>query len=234
MRRIKQRAQEEEHAPLTPQELLVALKSMAPNKAQGVDMLSPPDLQRLPPAAFEELASLLNQCEAAMAWPAQLMYVVGALLPKPDNGDRVVGLLPLHVKLWSRARASITDEWSDKLEEFWDTAIQGSSALRAALIRSLLDESALALGFATCTLLLDLIKFFDSISFVKLLDAALDAEYPAVVVGLETLAYAAPRRLRKHALGLGGDFSAAIYCCGFVPRREGGETFPVPDPQEGS
>ena len=159
MRRVRVRAADEAYPPLSVEDIDIALRSMAPNKAQGVDMLSPPDLLRLPTPARATLAKLLNECERELAWPAQLMSVIGAILPKPGTGERIVGLLPLHVKLWSKARSSITDAWSDSLEAFWDTAIQGSSALRAALIRSLLDESAVALGFSTATLLLDLTKF---------------------------------------------------------------------------
>ena len=60
-------------------------------------MISPPDLQRLPPSAHQELTDFLNECESALAWPSQLMYVLGAILPKPDEAERIVGLLPMHV-----------------------------------------------------------------------------------------------------------------------------------------
>eukprot|EP00959_Pyramimonas_sp_CCMP1952_P140736 2945338-Pyramimonas_sp.AAC.1 len=61
--------------------------------------------------------------------------------------------------VWPRARAPITDQWSQDLGEFWDMAIRGPSALRAALQRAILDESSFQLGFTSASLLLDL-EFF--------------------------------------------------------------------------
>ena len=52
-------------------------------------------------------------------------------------------MLPLVPKAWSKARATLTSEWSASLSAHWDTAIRGSSALRAALVRSLMDEVGL-------------------------------------------------------------------------------------------
>eukprot|EP00959_Pyramimonas_sp_CCMP1952_P070771 1477732-Pyramimonas_sp.AAC.1 len=55
-----------------------------------------------------------------------------AAIPKEAGGCRVLGLLPLPFKLWSRARAAPSTAWSGKQCAFWDTAIAGNSALRAA------------------------------------------------------------------------------------------------------
>ena len=105
-----------------------------------------------------------------MLWPVQLLLTIGALLPKPGkNDDRIIGLLPLQVKLWGKIRGVLTDSWSEGLEAFWDSAIKGSSALRAALVRSLLNETAYNMGISATTLYADLARFFDTISFELLL-----------------------------------------------------------------
>ena len=83
------------------------------------------------------------------------------MAPKPAGGERILGMPPTIPKTRSKLRASITDQWSRSLGEFWDTAIKGSSALRAALMRALLDESAAAFGISYATLLTNVEKFYD-------------------------------------------------------------------------
>eukprot|EP00959_Pyramimonas_sp_CCMP1952_P236973 4952444-Pyramimonas_sp.AAC.1 len=73
-------------------------------------------------------------------------------------------MLPLPVKLWSRARSSPCSEWGSALSDHWDTAIRGSSALRAGLLRAVLDEPAHEIGITSLTILKDIEKFYDSVS----------------------------------------------------------------------
>jgi len=120
------------------------------------------------------------------------------MAPKPAGGERILGMLPTIPKTWSKLRASITDQWSRSLGEFWDTAIKGSSALRAALMRALLDESAAAFGISHATLLMDVEKFYDSVNFAKLFDTAILAKFPPIVVALELQLFLSPRYLRMH------------------------------------
>eukprot|EP00959_Pyramimonas_sp_CCMP1952_P169806 3547718-Pyramimonas_sp.AAC.1 len=56
--------------------------------AMGVDRLTPLDTSRLPVSALDELAALLDICEARQVWPRQLLMTIGALLPKKLKGDR--------------------------------------------------------------------------------------------------------------------------------------------------
>eukprot|EP00959_Pyramimonas_sp_CCMP1952_P149418 3126618-Pyramimonas_sp.AAC.1 len=100
-------------------------------------------------------------------------------------------------KTWSQARSSITAEWSDGLSAFWDTAIRGSSALRAAMMRSLMDEAAATRDFATATVLLDIAKFYDSVSFTLLIVAARGPNFPPAVVLMEVLLFMSPRILKE-------------------------------------
>ena len=119
---LRTRAMDDELADLTGAQLRNVLRGMPPSKAQGVDALSPPDLLRLPDEALESFAELLNQCEPNFFWPQQFMLTIGAILPKPKEGDRIIGLLPLQAKVWSRARGTVTDGWAEGLNAFWDTA----------------------------------------------------------------------------------------------------------------
>ena len=55
-------------------------------------------------------------------------------------------------------RSGPEDSWTSGPDQFWDTAVKGSSALRAALLRSMLDETAMLAGAEVATLLLDIEK----------------------------------------------------------------------------
>eukprot|EP00959_Pyramimonas_sp_CCMP1952_P320356 6704387-Pyramimonas_sp.AAC.1 len=88
-------------------------------------------------------------------------------------------------KTWSQAGGSITAEWSDGLSALWDTAIRDSSAPRAAMMRSLMDEAVATRGFATATVLLNIAKFNGSTSFTLLIVAARGLNFPPAVVLME-------------------------------------------------
>ena len=68
----------------------------------------------------------------------------------------MLGLLPMAVRVWSRMLSAIVEQWCQSLEDHWDTALKGSSALRASLRRATLDESARAMSVAHASLYMDL------------------------------------------------------------------------------
>ena len=142
--------------PLTIEDLEPLWRKMPNSKAKGVDVLGPTDLQRLPLAGKHEIVTILNDVEEVGSWPVQFLLTLCATLPKAAGGDRIIGVLPKLMGLWSRARSGATDSWADSRNDFWDTAVRNSSALRAALQRSVMDEAAHELGFGVAVLLLDL------------------------------------------------------------------------------
>eukprot|EP00959_Pyramimonas_sp_CCMP1952_P332812 6969267-Pyramimonas_sp.AAC.1 len=70
----------------------------------GADRLSPLDVERPPQAGLEELAELVNVCEATLTWPHQTQLVIGKLLPKKVEGDRAIGLISMIGRVWSGIR----------------------------------------------------------------------------------------------------------------------------------
>ena len=73
------------------------------------------------------------------------------------------------VALFFKSLTSFVLTWDVAAMEFWEDAIKGSSALRAGLYRRLQDECACALGQDTAAIYWDVEKFYDSISWAKLL-----------------------------------------------------------------
>ncbi|CAK0814093.1 unnamed protein product, partial [Prorocentrum cordatum] len=89
---------------------------MACRKAQGVDRLSPLDVERFPDCAKEQFLAVLHQAGAHCMWPPQLNGTLGAVAGKLAGGDRVLGLLPMPVRIWARARSGVVDQWTQGLE----------------------------------------------------------------------------------------------------------------------
>eukprot|EP00959_Pyramimonas_sp_CCMP1952_P249037 5205779-Pyramimonas_sp.AAC.1 len=82
-----------------------ATKKMRPKLGQGVDRLSPLDIERLPDSALTELSSLFETIEEALAWPIQTQLVIGHMMPKHrGSGDRIIGILTMFARVWSMCR----------------------------------------------------------------------------------------------------------------------------------
>eukprot|EP00959_Pyramimonas_sp_CCMP1952_P196134 4100583-Pyramimonas_sp.AAC.1 len=113
---------------------------MKASTGQGVDFLSPVDLERLPDTALAELALLFTACEACLCWPGQLLLILGGMLPKKVQGDRIIGLVPLLGRLWSLIREPLVRGWSAETEERWDAAARGNSSVREAHLRAIQGE----------------------------------------------------------------------------------------------
>ena len=170
---------------------------MSGKKAKGIDAIGPIEIQRLPAPARQELADLYAMVERTGFWPPQIFAVLGAVAPKPKGGDRILGQLPFFMKLWSKIRYPLSERWSSELAEFWDSAVKGSSALQAALVRRCMDECCHALSIASGTILLDIEKFYDSISIPLVCQAGLRQDFLAITLAMELQMFLAPRHLRE-------------------------------------
>ena len=94
-----------------------------------------------------------------------------ALQPKPTTGDRALACTPELVRLQGAIRAPTPDKWCESQAAWWDHAVKGSSALRAALVRALFDEIDMQMGRDIIAGMVDLQAFYDTIKCSKLLKA---------------------------------------------------------------
>eukprot|EP00959_Pyramimonas_sp_CCMP1952_P061463 1284498-Pyramimonas_sp.AAC.1 len=63
---------------------------MRPKAGLGIDQMSPLDFGWLPDCAVAELCELYRLVEEGLAWPWQMLTVIGRLLGKKSGGDRVI------------------------------------------------------------------------------------------------------------------------------------------------
>ena len=176
--------QGEELPKVTLQAFHEALYTFANGTGLGSDRTSPAMIKALPLEAKEELVALFNAIQDCAAWPWQWLHVVVALIPKPQGGERPIGLLPFLMRVFFRVHRDGTRRWVDATAGSWDTAIRNSSALRAALLRALDIESAMSEEQAFALILLDIEKFYDSVPLALLVKAGLQLGYSPTLLAL--------------------------------------------------
>jgi len=181
---------------ISPESLLKAAMRIAESRGLGLDMWSGPELLLLPKAFWVELADAMNGSERAMAPPIQTLVSLIPLLPKPTGGERPIVLSSTWYVLWSSVRSPRASAFEVDFVKFWDDAVKGSSALRAALMRKLLDEVASFNKETILNMFWDLEKFYDTINFLRLFDLAVDANYPVWLLCYDMMYHVAPRMIR--------------------------------------
>eukprot|EP00959_Pyramimonas_sp_CCMP1952_P129776 2713975-Pyramimonas_sp.AAC.1 len=133
MSTLRSLASVEQLDPLTVGDLRRTLKRMTSKAGLGCDQLSPDDFKRLPDAGLEQLCQLHLLIEQGLSWPRQLMVTPGRLLGRKSGGDRIIGLISMANRVWSRARADQMRTWAAQSAPHWDAAVAGNRALREAV-----------------------------------------------------------------------------------------------------
>ena len=184
----------------------------------GADRWRAQDLANLPQQAFSALGGFLETCERELAWPPQWLAMFTSLLPKSEVDERPFAVAPLLYILWCRARGHEADDLCSARAGFWDTAVRGSSALRAGIQRMLMNETNQWLQFRSAMVCWDLENFYNSICLHRLIASMLALSFlPAIIVMTFTM-YFAPRFLR----GLGSvaepiyPANSILQGCGFA------------------
>ena len=122
-----------------------------------------------PDEALEELGELFQMMDALCLPPEQILCTIIALIPKPDNGERPIGILSFIYRIHARLHRIDIKDWELETRTDWDTAIAGNSALQAALKQMLLDEVAYQNGRSAAEIYVDIKKFYDHISWFRLI-----------------------------------------------------------------
>ena len=87
-------------------------------------------------------------------------------------------------------------EWDLEHGHRYDSALAGSSSLRAAVMRAVKIENAVAMDMHAGHLLWDMEKFYDSVDLIILAQELMNRSYPRELLILGILAHAAPRILK--------------------------------------
>ena len=175
--------------PLGAEKLRTAAGRIRKRTALGCDQVSPADLRDMTEEAWQDLAALLAECEAELLFLVQVLVHLMISLPKPGGDERMIALLALVLRGWSKARRQGLASWDARRAGFWDTAIAGSSALKAALWRALGDETAGWMHLCCGTLYLDIEKFFDILDPRKLLVLLQSLDFPPFLLYMHAVVH---------------------------------------------
>jgi hypothetical protein len=152
-------AEQEERQQISTFQVQHGTKEAPTKSGVGGDQWSAKAWSNLPIEGKAELAGLLRDCEQALKWPRSVLLIIVAMIAKPGGGQRPISLTAALYRLWARIRRPRIAEWEDGFVGFWDTAVRGSSPLRAALLRELFGEICTTLGVPVANLLWDMEKF---------------------------------------------------------------------------
>ena len=87
-------------------------------------------------------------------------------------------------------------EWEEGLDKEWDAAVRNNSALQEAITQMLYDEAAIRAGKTVIEIYLDIKKFYDHISWYKLLWHAASQHFPLPPLLVGAYIHLGPRTLR--------------------------------------
>ena len=95
--------------------------------------------------------------------------------------------------VYCQARGGSYLTWDAQRARFWDSAVAGSSALRAAILRRFNEELSHLNGDIVATVFFDLTKFFDHIDPVVVMRECMLHGAPALVLALSMQLHLAVR-----------------------------------------
>jgi len=181
---------------ITGKDVLKSSHHLNNSRKLGGDHWEPMDWQDMPEKAADGLAEILNDMEANVTVPVQILLNIISLIPKPNGGSRPVCLASLLYVLWTTIRGDQFKDWDYGRAEHWDDAVKNSSALRAALRRRFLDECQVANGGFVAAVYWDIEKFYDSIRPGRVMKKAREQGIDIRILAIAMQVHLAPRVLR--------------------------------------
>ena len=154
------------------------------NTGVGADNIAPRAVSRLSEASRSCLASIIMGFERLGDWCRTLHMVVISLLPKCTGGLRPIGLLPLEVRIWARARNDVVRGWEAAHALPCLFGGHGMGAHRAAWLAAFKAEAAAMGNEQYVQAMLDLTKAFEAVPHDALINAARDMGYNARLLRL--------------------------------------------------
>ncbi len=181
------------HLLISPNAIRTACRTFKKGTSIGADDVLFEVMARLPDDALDVLGGLLRSVIAFGVLPPIALLNVLNLLGKKGGGSRTIATMASLYRLAMRLAGDDITDWDQAKAGHFDTAVSGSSALRAYLLRSLEVEVATSEGLSVGHLLWDMEKFYDSISLSRLLPRLELLGYPTALTTLGYVAHRAPR-----------------------------------------
>ena len=181
---------------LSPTTIRKACATFSSKTGIGFDDLPIWAIAGLPDAALWQLAALFRMTLANLTIPVQCLVNLMCLLGKRKGGSRTVAIMASYYRLLVRVLGHVIVAWDEAAAGPWDSAVKGSSALRAHLARAVGVELDVAEGMHVMHFLWDIQTFYDSIRIEVLLSRMESLGYDCRLLYLGFIAHKAPRILK--------------------------------------
>jgi hypothetical protein len=152
------------------------------------------------------LGTIWAAVETTALFPKQLFGLTAPLIPKKCGKLRDIGLLAGMLRVCTRARKGICDEWKARNDRDYFACGKGRSPTDVIWRTSVQAEASAASGQTAAALHWDMRAYFQGIKHRRLLDCAKLNGFPMHLARLAIAIYRMPRRL-----ALGSEISDAVY-----------------------
>ena len=96
---------------ITPEQVMGASRTFSVSTVSAYDGMHPHHFSLLRHGGLAAVAVLLQCIEAQGAWPRQVAMVMTVLLPKPNGGWRVIGLVNGLYRIWPKIWVGASRSW---------------------------------------------------------------------------------------------------------------------------
>ena len=128
----------------------------------GHDCISPKAILKLPVELRVRFIDLLMAFEAKLVKPLNWSHMM-VLRPKPPGGHRTIGLTVAPLRVLSRLRRPLAQQWENEHDAPYFWGCQGKACDRAAWAHSIVVAAAKGRQQSAASLLLDLAKFYEHV-----------------------------------------------------------------------
>ena len=140
--------------------------------------------------------------------PLQDLLNVMALLGKKSGGPRTIAIMASFYRALMKHFVPAIREWDLAKGHFYDSALAGSSSLRAAVLRTLRVENGCMRSAFVGHLPWDMAKFYDKVRLPVLCEELKKSSYPPEIMVLGFFVHSAPKILK-----VGTCFGPVVHSC---------------------
>ena len=183
----------------------------------GADQWHPRHFDLLPDGLLEGWIDLMFKAESCGWMPAAMDLLTVVFIPKASNGVRPIGLFTACQRLWGKLRRRIAEKWEkEHARDYWWGGT-GHSVESCVWTQALNGEYAASTGRKAASVLLDLVKAYETLGHRMCAMRFREAAVPLRYARWCLRCYAGPRVLRvdgAHSEVFSVDASIVAGCAG--------------------
>ena len=161
------------------EEVLAAARAFKPRAATAPDGVHVRRFALLPKVGRQLCAQLMQLCERVGLWPTQISQLLVVLLPKvPGPGWRPIGILPSFYRLWMKIRRGLCSQWEHQHDRAFFAMGAHRKVTDPVWRQAVRAEASICTGQASCTILWDLVKRYETIHFKHLWQEGATLDFP--------------------------------------------------------